>query len=92
MGRFKDHVELEHGHHFRMAFDDDQLVYSLTILDAYKEDSGEYKCIAVNPCGSATTSCNLKIMGQLFFSAVSLQFLSSTINYCRVERRKTKNS
>lgn len=61
---YKEDMELEHGHHCRMMYDDDQKIYSITIIDTYTEDSGDYKCVASNPCGSASSICKVKIIGK----------------------------
>ena len=40
---FRGDTEIHHGDRHRLFFDDDQRHYSLTIMNAYKEDSGDYK-------------------------------------------------
>ena len=45
--RYKGGAELVHGEHYRMMFDDMRKTYSLTVLDAYAEDSGLYRCVCV---------------------------------------------
>lgn len=45
-----------------MTFDDKTKTYTLTIMDAYTEDSGEYRCVATNVVGRTTTSCEVTII------------------------------
>ncbi|NP_001368673.1 Titin homolog [Caenorhabditis elegans] len=58
---FRNESEIEHSQHHRLQFDDGSGNYSLTIIDAYAEDSGEYKCVAKNKIGKAHTVCCVRI-------------------------------
>ncbi|VDL74389.1 unnamed protein product, partial [Nippostrongylus brasiliensis] len=58
---FRDDKELQHSQNYRLHFDDDTRTYTLTIVKAYTEDSGEYKCIAKNAVGSAESLCSVRI-------------------------------
>lgn len=40
---YRNNTEILHGNRHRLQYDDGDGHYSLTIMDAYKEDSGEYK-------------------------------------------------
>ncbi|PIO69851.1 immunoglobulin I-set domain protein [Teladorsagia circumcincta] len=53
--------ELQHSVNHRLQFDDDSKEYSLTIVKAYKEDSGEYRCVARNVIGEAESVCCVRI-------------------------------
>lgn len=37
---------------------------TLRISEAFPEDEGVYKCIAINPAGEVTTSANLRVLGK----------------------------
>lgn len=37
-------------------------VHTLTIAEAFPEDEGKYKCIAVNAAGEAPTTAQLKVI------------------------------
>jgi len=39
-------------------------VHSLTILEAFPEDTGVYKCVARNKAGETTVTCQLKVYGE----------------------------
>ena len=39
--------------------------HELTILEAFPEDEGLYKCLTTNPAGSTNTSAYLKIESKL---------------------------
>ncbi|PIO69785.1 immunoglobulin I-set domain protein [Teladorsagia circumcincta] len=56
-----DEKELQHSLNHRLQFDDDSKEYSLTIVKAYKEDSGEYRCVARNVIGEAESVCYVRI-------------------------------
>ncbi|KAK5984897.1 hypothetical protein GCK32_008606 [Trichostrongylus colubriformis] len=56
-----DDKELQHDSNHRLRFDDDAKEYSLTIVKAYAEDSGEYRCVARNPLGEAESVCCVRI-------------------------------
>ncbi|KAK6029157.1 immunoglobulin I-set domain protein [Ostertagia ostertagi] len=56
-----DDKELQHSLNHRLQFDDDTKEYSLTIVKAYKEDSGEYRCVARNVIGEAESVCSVRI-------------------------------
>ncbi|EFP11257.1 CRE-TTN-1 protein [Caenorhabditis remanei] len=58
---FRNEAEIEHSQRHRLQFDDGSGNYSLTIIDAYAEDSGEYKCVAKNKIGKAHTVCCVRI-------------------------------
>ncbi|CAI2354591.1 unnamed protein product [Caenorhabditis sp. 36 PRJEB53466] len=58
---FRNEVEIEHSQRHRLQFDDGAGNYALTIIDAYAEDSGEYKCLAKNKIGKAHTVCCVRI-------------------------------
>uniref|UniRef100_A0A158PAH3 Protein kinase domain-containing protein n=1 Tax=Angiostrongylus cantonensis TaxID=6313 RepID=A0A158PAH3_ANGCA len=58
---YRDDNEIQHSANNRLQFEDETLEYSLTIVKAYAEDSGEYKCIARNPIGEAESVCNVRI-------------------------------
>ncbi|KAJ1359849.1 hypothetical protein KIN20_018667 [Parelaphostrongylus tenuis] len=58
---YRDDHEIQHSAQYRIQFDDDTLEYSLTIVKAYAEDSGEYKCIAKNLIGEAESVCTVRI-------------------------------
>ena len=58
---FRDDVEIQHGERYRLEFDDDLNKYSMTIVDAYSEDSGEYICVAKNRVGKEKCSCLVTI-------------------------------
>uniref|UniRef100_A0A914ZQD0 Titin n=1 Tax=Parascaris univalens TaxID=6257 RepID=A0A914ZQD0_PARUN len=45
----------------RLFFDDRQQKYALTIVNAYSEDSGKYRCVAKNIAGSAESACSVLI-------------------------------
>ncbi|VDO56555.1 unnamed protein product [Haemonchus placei] len=57
-----DDRELQHSLNHRLQFDDDTKEYSLTIVKAYTEDSGEYKCVARNLIGKAESVCRVRIV------------------------------
>lgn len=40
-------------------------VHSLSILEAFPEDTGTYKCVARNKAGETTVTCHLKVHGEL---------------------------
>jgi hypothetical protein len=40
--------------------------HNLTILEAFPEDEGLYKCVVTNPAGHTSTSAFLKIERMLF--------------------------
>lgn len=61
--RQKNGITLNHGDHHVMTFDDKALKYTLTIMGAYADDSGEYACVAKNNFGSASSTCSVKITG-----------------------------
>ncbi|CAI4227244.1 unnamed protein product [Auanema sp. JU1783] len=58
---YRNNTEILHGDRHRLQFDDVDGNYSLTIIDTYKEDSGEYKCSAGNSLGKAHTVCCVRI-------------------------------
>ncbi|KAL8593184.1 hypothetical protein ACOMHN_009839 [Nucella lapillus] len=37
-------------------------VYRLTVHDLTPQDAGEWKCVAINPLGTATSSCDLRVL------------------------------
>ena len=39
-------------------------VHSLSILEAFPEDSGTYRCVARNKAGEVTVSAALKVLGK----------------------------
>jgi hypothetical protein len=61
---FRDGVELHHSDRFRLMFDDPYKHYSLVIMDAYKEDTGKYRCVASNSVGKAFSECQVTIQGK----------------------------
>ncbi|CAB3396936.1 unnamed protein product [Caenorhabditis bovis] len=58
---FRNDDEIQHSQRHRLQFDDGSGNYSLTIIDAYAEDSGNYKCVAKNKIGKAHTLCCVRI-------------------------------
>lgn len=58
---YRDNKEIQHSERHRLIFDDGAGHYGLTIIDAYAEDSGEYKCVAKNKIGKAHTVCCVRI-------------------------------
>jgi len=54
----------------------DGSLHSLTIADAFPEDSGVYVCQAVNQYGSAETACTLTVISKenflLYYFSTSL--------------------
>lgn len=44
--------------------------HTLTILEAFPEDEGEYKCVVTNPAGSTSTAAYLKIERKLFLTHI----------------------
>ncbi len=62
--RVKDNsVELEHGDHYMMLFDDISSVYSLSILNCQMEDAGIYGCVARNRAGEERCEGQLVVEG-----------------------------
>uniref|UniRef100_A0A1I7X1V2 Ig-like domain-containing protein n=1 Tax=Heterorhabditis bacteriophora TaxID=37862 RepID=A0A1I7X1V2_HETBA len=53
--------EIHHSNTYRLQYDDIEGKYSLTIISAYAENSGEYKCVAKNHIGMAQTICYIRI-------------------------------
>ncbi|VDP02270.1 unnamed protein product [Heligmosomoides polygyrus] len=58
---FHDDEELQHSQNHRLQFDDESNEYSLTIVKAYTEDSGEYRCAARNLVGESESVCCVRI-------------------------------
>ena len=50
--------------YFRMESSPDG-VHSLSIIEAFPEDTGNYKCVARNKAGETTVTCYLKVHGEL---------------------------
>lgn len=90
---YKEGKELQHGHHYQLSYDDEELQYTLTLLHAYAEDAGDYRCVAVNLCGSAQTECSLRIFGTDSKGSSSklhlFTFFFSFLDVTGVERRRT---
>jgi Immunoglobulin I-set domain. len=49
---------------FQLLFKGDKC--SLLIKEAFVEDGGEYKVVAINSAGEASSSCNLTVQGKKF--------------------------
>ncbi|VDK50737.1 unnamed protein product [Anisakis simplex] len=58
---YRENKELYDCDRYKIKFDDRCQKYSLTIVNAYAEDSGSYRCVATNLAGSAETSCVINI-------------------------------
>ncbi|KHN81711.1 Titin [Toxocara canis] len=58
---YRENEELYECDRYKLFFDDRQEKYSLTIINAYAEDSGKYRCVAKNIAGSAESACNIYI-------------------------------
>ncbi|GMT09123.1 hypothetical protein PFISCL1PPCAC_420 [Pristionchus fissidentatus] len=58
---YKDGRELIHSDRYRILYDDEEHRYSLTLLNGYAEESGQYRCVAKNAVGESESSCWLKI-------------------------------
>lgn len=56
---YKGDSVIKQSRYFRMENDRD--TFSLKISEAFPEDEGVYKCIAMNSQGSITTKANLKV-------------------------------
>ncbi|KIH54753.1 kinase domain protein [Ancylostoma duodenale] len=56
-----DDNEIKHSDRYRVLFDDDKREYSVIIVNAYAEDSGEYRCFAKNLAGEAQSVCSVRI-------------------------------
>ena len=50
-------------------------VHSLSILEAFPEDTGTYKCVARNKAGETTAICHLKVHGR-FVPILKQNFLT----------------
>lgn len=49
-------------------------VHTLTLLEAFPEDSGQYRCVARNKVGETSCVCNLTVVGMYFkFALVKLK-------------------
>lgn len=48
--------------YFRMSVEND--TYTLRISEAFPEDEGEYKCVATNSAGTASTTAHLTVVGK----------------------------
>lgn len=44
--------------------------HSLSILEAFPEDSGNYRCVARNKAGETTCGALLKVQGQSLYSSL----------------------
>ncbi|KAF8382632.1 ttn-1 [Pristionchus pacificus] len=58
---YKDGRELIHSDRYRILYDDEEHRYSLTLLNGYAEESGQYRCVARNAVGQEESSCWLNI-------------------------------
>ncbi|EYC10055.1 hypothetical protein Y032_0057g2742 [Ancylostoma ceylanicum] len=58
---YLDDIELHHSKQHRLQFDVEKREYSLTIVNCYTRDSGEYKCVAKNAIGEAESTCFARI-------------------------------
>ncbi|ETN72289.1 hypothetical protein NECAME_13906, partial [Necator americanus] len=54
-------TEIKHSDRYRILFEDEKREYSLIIVSAYAEDSGEYRCWAKNVVGEAQSVCSVRI-------------------------------
>ncbi|GIY11090.1 titin, partial [Caerostris extrusa] len=57
---FRGEILVKQSRYFRMSVEND--VYTLRISEAFPEDEGQYKCVATNSAGTASTSANLKVV------------------------------
>lgn len=55
--------------YFRMESSPDG-THSLSILEAFPEDSGNYRCVARNKAGETTCGALLKVQGQSLYSSL----------------------
>ena len=62
MFRYKDRKLLYSGRHYGITVDED--VHTLTIHDAFPDDTGRYMCRAVNVVGSTTTEAYVKVQSK----------------------------
>lgn len=62
LNRYKDRKLLYPGRHYRITMDED--VHTLTIHDAFQDDTGRYMCRAVNVVGSTTTEAYVKVQSK----------------------------
>jgi titin len=56
---FKNIDPIKQSKYFDMKTVDN--THTLTILEAFPEDEGEYKCVVTNPAGSTSSTAYLKI-------------------------------
>ena len=68
--RYKDRKLLYSGRHYGITVDED--VHTLTIHDAFPDDTGRYMCRAVNVVGSTTTEAYVKVQSK--YTLLSLEF------------------
>jgi hypothetical protein len=47
---------------FKLSYEGDEC--TLVIADVYPEDAGHYKVVAKNHVGTATTTCDLTVLGR----------------------------
>ncbi|EJD74527.1 CAMK/MLCK protein kinase [Loa loa] len=57
---FGDH-ELHEGERYKLQYDEDKNIHSITIVKTVTEDSGTYTCCAKNLAGTAETTCSLVV-------------------------------
>lgn len=60
---YRGEIVVKQSRYFRMTAEND--VYTLRISEAFPEDEGLYKCVATNNAGTASTSANLRVVGEL---------------------------
>lgn len=53
--------------------------YTLRISEAFPEDEGEYKCVATNSAGTASTTAHLTVVGK--FHSCCKVFDETNFNY-----------
>ena len=48
----------------RFKFEHSKGVYRLTIIDIQMSDAGQWRCVATNPYGQNSCSCELRVIGK----------------------------
>lgn len=59
---YRGEIMVKQSRYFRMSVEND--TYTLRISEAFPEDEGEYKCVATNSAGTASTTAHLTVVGK----------------------------
>jgi len=62
---YRDDSEIQSSADFEISYSDNAT--SLTIPEAFIEDSGRFKCVITNADGSATSECRLAVLRKIHF-------------------------